>query len=74
MSVLELLRRSDYMIFFLLALTQNSQNLEKSAFNPNPKADEARREPKKLLTNIFALCLLHFFIFTSTVHLPSPIF
>ena len=44
--------------FFLLSLTQNSQDLEKTACTPNPKTDEVRRGPKKLSTNILALCLL----------------
>ena len=44
--------------FFLLALTQNSQDLEKSACCCNPKADEASRGPKELLTDISAMCLL----------------
>ena len=44
--------------FFLLALTQNSEDLEMSACTCNSKADEARRGPKKLSTNIFALCFL----------------
>ena len=38
--------------------TQNSQDLKKSACSRGSKADEARGRPKKLLTNISALCLL----------------
>ena len=44
--------------FFLLALTRNSQDLEKSACSCNPKADEASRGPKELSTDISAMCLL----------------
>ena len=44
--------------FFLLAPTQNFHDLEKSVCSRNPKVDEARREPKKLLIDISTLCPL----------------
>ena len=44
--------------FFLLALTQNFQDLEKSACNCDPKANEACGQPKELLIDISALCFL----------------
>ena len=48
----------DYLSLFLFAPTQNSQDLEKSACGRNPKTNEARGGPKKLSTNISALCPL----------------
>ena len=44
--------------FFLLALTQNFQDLENNTCSHNHKADEASGGFKELLTNISALCLL----------------
>ena len=43
---------------FLLALTQNSQDLEKSTCSHNSKANEASRGPKKLSIDI-SLCVLY---------------
>ena len=39
-------------------MTQNFQDRKKSAFSSEPKTDETRDGPKKLLTNISALCPL----------------
>ena len=50
--------RSVYSSFFLLVPPQNSQDLEKSTCRCDSKADEARRGPKELLTDISALCPL----------------
>ena len=44
--------------FFLFALTQNSQDLEKSTCSRDPKTRKARGGPKELSTNISALCPL----------------
>ena len=44
--------------FFLFALTQNSQDLEKSACGHDPKTRKARGGPKELSTDISALCPL----------------
>ena len=43
---------------FLLAPTQNFQDLEKSTCSCDLKANATRREPKELSTDIFALCPL----------------
>ena len=43
--------------FFLLALTQHSQDLEKSACGRNPKADEASRGVVNSYRPIFLLCV-----------------
>ena len=43
---------------FLLAPTQNSQDLEKSACGRDPKTSKARGGPKELSTDISALCPL----------------
>ena len=44
--------------FFLFAPTQNSQDLEKSAFSRDPKTSKARGGPKELSTDISVLCPL----------------
>ena len=43
---------------FLLVLTKNFQDQKKSTCSYDPKAQEAHGGPKKLLTNISALCPL----------------
>ena len=44
--------------FFLFAPTQNTQDLEKTTCNRNPKTNKARGGPIKLSTDISALCPL----------------
>ena len=46
------------MTFFLLAPTHNFQNLEKSAYSRDNKANETRGQPNQLSTDISALCPL----------------
>ena len=48
----------NFLSFFLLGPTQNSQDLEKSACTRNFKANEARGGPKELSTDISSLCPL----------------
>ena len=49
------LAQLSYVTSFLLAPTQNSQDLEKSVCSRDPKADEARGRPKELSTDTSTL-------------------